>query len=93
MGSTDESFFTILFSRFVNAPVLMHVRTLEHWVLAGDKFAFHLESEFVPIHRLEIGDMVVLHSRYKSFPILGPTATPQTRSESCCRVSHFIRLS
>ena len=64
MGSSSSSFLVIH-----QHTCLKDVRTLEHTALAEDKFAYHPER-FFHIHRLQFGEMVVLHVLSKSFPIL-----------------------
>ena len=43
MGSNSSSFLSLY-----QNTCMMHVQTLEHKVLAGDKFIYHIQSEFAP---------------------------------------------
>ena len=69
-----------------------NVRTLEHWVLAGDKFTYHPESEFVPFTVCKLmrwSVFIVFPGLFQSWT----TETPITGSEYCCVGRHIIRLN
>ena len=87
MRSNSSSFFSLY-----RCTCLKNLRKLEHWVLAGDKFLYHPEGEFVPFSVCK----VVGCSCFSIFPGLFRswiTETPITRSEFCCVSSHFSRWS
>ena len=69
---------------------LKNVRQFEHWVLAGDKFAYHPEIEFVPFTVSKLvrwSFLIICPGLFRSWT----TETPITQSEYCCVTGHFSR--